>query len=166
LDGDGVRPPTPESAWTPEHPFVQKVAEVAGQSAERVARVLRALDRHRHRFRLGECGEFLSYEGEATLAAIEDVARDSGQTSDTALTIILIYAIEVASDIVNEDVPRRSAWLIEMLSTRLGLPPMVVQAVLQDDLETLRRDGRDLDRLHQMIVAELRKIWSEDQRSR
>jgi hypothetical protein len=153
----------PESAWTPDHPFVRKVAEVVGQSVLRVSRVLGALDRHRHRFRLGERGEFLSYEGEATLAAIEDVARDSGQTSDTALMIILVYAIEVAADIVNEDVPRRSAWLIELLSRRLGLPAAVVQAVLQDDLETLRRDGRNPDLLHQMIVVELRKIWSEEQ---
>jgi hypothetical protein len=160
-----VTSPTPDGTWTPEHPFVQKVAEVVGQSTQRVSRVLRALDRHRHRFRLGERGEFLSYEGAATLDAIEDVARDSGQTPDTALTIILVYAIEVASDIVNEDVPHRSAWLIELLSRRLALSPTLIQAVLQDDLETLRRHGRNPDALHRMIVAELRKIWSEEQRS-
>jgi hypothetical protein len=160
-----VTPRTPDSAWTPEHPFVQKVAEVVGQSTHRVSRVLRALDRHRHRFRLGERGEFLSYEGEATLDAIEDVARDSGQPSDMTLTIILVYAIEVAADIVNEAVPSRSAWLIGLLSKRLGLPSTIVQAVLQDDRETLRQAGRNPDILHHMIVAELRRIWSEEQPS-
>jgi hypothetical protein len=161
----GVTPSLPESSWSSEHPLVQKIAGATGQSPARVSLILRALDRHRHRFRLGERGEFLSYEGQDTLAAIEDVARDSGQPADIVLTIILVYSTEIATDIVNEEIPRRSAWLIELLSTRLALPAMVVQAVLQDDLETLRRDGRNPDALHRMIVSELRRIWGDDRQS-